>query len=779
MPEKITKYERGFIMTNWDKIVEGKELISVKKIRSKQYVVKKERRSALPELQEEGWEYFRDYKDKKWIGVRKEKSYDEIFEDKVWVLLAEMGFTHMNADRNFKMQYDYQNPDITQQIDIFASDEETILIVECKAAGEIRNGVFKKPIEAFYAQMDGLRKQANSKFPGRKVKFIWATSNYIMSNADLEKLKEWNITYFNDDTVNYYTELVKHLGTCARYQLLGNLFAKQEIRNMDNRVPAIQGKMGRYTYYSFSIEPERLLKIGYVLHRSEANKNMMPTYQRLIKKKRLREVQSFIEEGGYFPNSIIISIDTGGRRMKFDEAPKNFQLEGSISRLGILYLPKKYKIAYIIDGQHRLYGYSGTDFASKNTIPVVAFEDLDREEQVQLFMDINENQKAVPKALRETLNADLLWNSPEKTRQRQALSSKIAQMLGEEETSPLLGRVMIGEDEKSEKRCITVAALGDALKQSCFFDVYDKSNKIVKKGTFDFGDNQRNCDKLYPILEKSIAYVRENCLDEWNLGKDGILTINRGMQAVIRIIGDIINLLVNKESELINKTNDEIVEEIKFYLDPLCTFLNNIPREVREELRSFVGAGANKKYWRTFQKAIADSRDGFTPEGLKEYSRDEAKTFNRESQELLQATYLLIKGVVASELENKYGKDWLIKGLPITIYKKAKSEVEAKNYMLIRSGNELQQINSSPWEFVDLTSCAEIVTAGSHWADMFEEIFVRPGESKIAGGKKAKTEWMRKLDSINKNLSRPTYSVPKADYEFIKEVSDWLKGLNI
>ena len=54
---------------------------------------------------------------------------------------------------------------------------------------------------------------------------------------------------------------------------------------MEDKVPAIQGEMGGHKYYSFSIEPERLLKIGYVLHRNEANKNMMPTYQRLIKKK--------------------------------------------------------------------------------------------------------------------------------------------------------------------------------------------------------------------------------------------------------------------------------------------------------------------------------------------------------------------------------------------------------------------------------------------------------------------------------------------------------------
>ena len=39
-------------------------------------------------------------------------------------------------------------------------------------------------------------------------------------------------------------------------------------------------------------------------------------------------------------------------------------------------------------------------YASTNTVPVVAFVDLERTEQIKLFMDINENQKAVPKSLR-------------------------------------------------------------------------------------------------------------------------------------------------------------------------------------------------------------------------------------------------------------------------------------------------------------------------------------------------------------------------------------------
>lgn len=169
---------------------------------------------------------------------------NELFEDRVWCLFARLGFSYMNSDRYFEMSYDYQNPDLTQQIDVFAADDETVIIIECKAAETIKDGVFKKPLEAFHGQMDGLRHEALKRFPRAKVKFIWATHNYIIAPADQKRMQEWGIAHFSDAVINYYYELVKHLGTCARYQLLGNLFANQEIRNMEDKIPAIQGEMG-------------------------------------------------------------------------------------------------------------------------------------------------------------------------------------------------------------------------------------------------------------------------------------------------------------------------------------------------------------------------------------------------------------------------------------------------------------------------------------------------------------------------------------------------------
>lgn len=464
--------------TNWTQMVSGRELSTAKSLRKKTFITMKISSADLPAMVDQGWEKAKDYKNPKFVGISKEKPTNEQFEDIVWLLFANMGFTELNGSTDFRICYDFHDDSLSERVSVIAVDEETILVVNCHASEFAEEKSFADEINDFSKKISGIRKEVLKKYPGRKLKFIWASHNYITNRRDLALLDKAGIAYFNDSTIEYYNELAKHLGSCSRYQLLGNLFANQEIKNMDNRVPAIQGKMGGYTYYSFSIEPERLLKIGYVLHRSEANQNMMPTYQRIIKKKRLQDVRSFINAGGYFPNSIIISIDTNGRGLSFDQSA--MKIDGTISKIGILHIPKRYRSAYIIDGQHRLYGYSDSKYASSNTIPVVAFVDLDRTEQIKLFMDINENQKAVPKSLRVTLNADMLWESADLGEQRQALRSKIAQMLGEEPTSPLHARVVIGENESTPERCITVEAIQSALKKCNFFNAYGKKNVLRK-----------------------------------------------------------------------------------------------------------------------------------------------------------------------------------------------------------------------------------------------------------------------------------------------------------
>lgn len=764
--------------TDWGQIVFDKQLAAAKSNHKKIFVSEKIPVSELPEYIDAGWEKSKDYKSPKFVGVSKEKPICEQFEDRVWLLFASMGFDGLNEENGIQISYDFNNDDLKERIGVVAVDEETVLIVLCYASETMVERSFVAEINDFSSKIGGIRKEILKQYPGKKTKFIWASHNYIMNRRDLTLLDKKGIAYFSDTTIEYYFELAKHLGSCSRYQLLGSLFANQEIKNMDDRVPAIQGKMGGYTYYSFSIEPEKLLKIGYVLHRSEANKNMMPTYQRLIKKKCLQEVRSFINDGGYFPNSIIISIDTNGKGLSFDQSSS--KVDSTISKIGILHIPKRYRSAYIIDGQHRLYGYSDSLYAATNTIPVVAFVDLDRTEQIKLFMDINENQKAVPKSLRVTLNADMLWESPDLSEQRQALRSKIAQMLGEEATSPLNSRIVIGENESTPTRCITVEVLQAAFKKCRFFDSYGKKNALQKEGTFDCKDNQETCDLFYPFIEKCLLYIREACLEEWDKGDsdNGMLTMNRGIQAVVRVIDDVVNMLVEKG--MINpKTQalDDMFGLIQYYLKPLTDYINNLNAEQRKDLRGYFGGGADTRFWRAYQKAIADMRPDFTPEGLEEFWQNETKMYNEETVSMIQEIVTKVKLLISIRLNDYFGESWLIKGLPKNIYTRAKGEADEAIYIHITNTGE--EIDIPIWDYVTLPECKQIVLNGKNWSLFFEDTFVRPEEANLVGGKDVKTNWLLKVNSISSKLSKESYSVPVDEYTYVKSIYDWLMGILI
>lgn len=748
--------------TQWEKIISCEELTRVKRKRVKEFIVKKERKIALPELVEEGWVEYKTYKDDKFIGVKKEKKIDELFEDKIWVMLYSMGFKYMNSDRNFHMSYDPKSENLTQQIDVFAADDECVLVIECKASSSIRDGVFKKNIEAFNAQISGLRKEVNKYFPKRKVKFIWTTHNYKISKSDLEKLERGGIAFWDDSKVEYYCELVKHLGSAAKYQLLGNIFAKQTIKNMDNKIPAIRGKMGNHTYYSFSIEPEKLLKIGYVLHRSDANNDMMPTYQRIIKKSRLTSVRKFIDQDkGYFPNSIVINIDSK-RPLVFDRADK--QVDDTISTLGILHLPKEYKSAYIIDGQHRLYGYSDSQYSKTNSIPVVAFENLAKEEQIKLFMEINENQKAVSKNLRNTLNADTQWNSSKLKERRNALQLRVAQKLGEDCTSALYGRVIIGEDQSTPFRCVTIECIRSAINAGSFLSKYSNNNKLEKRGSFDLDDNDSTFMLLYSYIQSCLEYLKDNLYEEWQRCKNekGILVINNGIGGIIRAINSITEHLI-KNNE-INPLKDKplaMAENAQYYLDSIIRYYENISDEERDIIIKTYGGNAPIYACRCLEKAINNEHTEFEPEGLHKYWEDHSREYNNDSIMMIKEIEKSIKYILKREISNLPEHNWAT-AIPKPVYTQAKKSI-----------GEIQYYNGEEadfWDVITLKDCKSIIQYGRNWSTLFESHFTLNSQAKISGGKKAKTEWFTTIDKLQRNVGKSTFSVKKDEYHLLCEI---------
>lgn len=716
----------------------------------------------------DGWEIDKKFKTK--VRIKKLKPQDIRFEDEVWTTVAQLGFDYINKNRNFKIPYS-EDLSLTQQVDIVALDKETILIIECKATeGEKKKGNFKEAIEAIGGKKEGiirnLRKvNTNAK---HKIKFIFATKNYVLSDQDKTRLENFGIIHFDEETIKYYQDLTNHLGFSAKYQLLGNLFDGQTIPELENKVPAIKGEMGSHTYFSFSIEPEKLLKMGYVLHRNKANINYMPTYQRLIKKGRLKEIQEFVDEGNFFPNSIIINVNTFGKKLNFDLATP--QCENAISRIGILHLPKTYRSAFIIDGQHRLYGYANSKYKAKNTIPVVAFVDLDKWEQVRLFTQINENQKSVSKSLRNDLDADLLWDSENPKERMKALKLNIAKNLSEDFDSPLYDRIQLGENPKTDIRCISTETIKLGLDRSNFFPVFSK-NAVVKDGSFYRGNNDDTYSVLYPFLLKSFEFLSNKLSDEWNKGEKngGFLAINAGVESFIRLFSDLIDHLVL--SGVINPKKDnseKIIMEMAFYLDPLIENLSKLSDEDKIIFKRSYGTSGKTKYWRKLQKIIQDSRSDFQPDGLDNYWKNEAMKFNTASIEMIRDIETYFKKEFKILLERFYGNTWFKKGVPPQVQ-------ESATLMALQKNREIEnpEEEKKPWDCLNIIDYRKIAVYGSNWRDIFESKYTEPNLGKKSGNKEDKTTWMVRLEKI-RNVNFHEYSVKEEEYDFLTYIHDWL-----
>ncbi len=691
-------------MSTWDLLIEGDQLEEVAKERANEFIEDRVDNAILETKLKEGWLIKKEYK--KTTIIKKPKPFCDVFENKVWSVFKGLGFKVMNLNNNFKLSYSDDNPNLTKQIDVIAIDDDVCLFVECKATETIdKSSSWKNEIESMQGYFQGITREIRKKYPNVKTKMIFATKNYVLGKQDLDRLADAKIAYFDNDTVDYYAQLVEHLGTAGRYQLLGMLFPKDEIKNLNMDVPAIRSKMGGLTYYTFNIEPEKLLKIAYILHRNNANHDNMPTYQRLIKKDRLLAIREFVNNGGYFPNSLIISLDVKESDLRFDFVDK--KCEDTKSKLGILKLPRRYQTAYVIDGQHRLYGYSESKYAGNNSIPVVAFVNLAKEKQLELFMEINQNQKAVPLALRNTLSIDLLWKSDKAAERRTALVLSLAIKLGEDKKSPLYNRVITGENTSTDIRVVTIEYLKKALLSTGFFNEYKKnSDTIIKPGYFDKNNNDETSALLYPFLIKCLSFVETYCSEEWNKNSKGYLTINNTIYALIRIFGVIVDLVMTKKNQTIVTDVDQLFKDCENYLLLLCEAINDLAPEEIEKIKKAKGEAAKPISAFAIMYAMNQKDESFINDEMQRYFDDNYADYSSDVYYKLKTLFAYFLDKAKDQITSQ--PNWFTEVLSSKLM-----EEIAKQEAVDALHNAKKD---DRWDYIDMRRLLDIATTGVNWS---------------------------------------------------------------
>lgn len=721
----------------------------------------KARKSKYAEEKAVKHNHVQEYLDEKWEKIGKKnkltqrmgrpESPEDQFEDRLWCLFANMGYTRLNKNRDWKLPFG-KGPEETKQIDVFAVNDETIVFVECKHTETRKTSSLKTELESYQNNIQGLITCAKELFPDaeRKTKFVLATDHYVLSDNDKNRVQNLNGAYLSEVNIDYFEKLYENIGTAAKYQFAGYLFEGNSIPALPNKVPAIRASMGGLKYYSFSIEPETLLKMSYVYHKNKANSEQMESYQRLVKGSRLKDIRHFInEEKGFFPNSIIINI-TSERPLQFDLSGKN---DGDAdTKLGILHLPAKYKSAQIIDGQHRLLGYAGTEYANTHTIPVVAFENLNADMQIRLFMQINQNQKPVDKTLRNTLNAKIYGESDLLEDRIRGMRLRIAEDLANDNASCLKGFVSSGVDEGK----ITSNAIDMALNSEVFLGRIRK-NVILRQGVFFKGDEEKAYRNFKSFILKCVDLVVTNVSEVQQPGHDGYILTNRGIYGYLRCLGDILTHLQN-EGESLDRV-DDIIDKVSPFLEPLFTFFNTKIKDADEEtinsLKTMYGGGGDARYMRTFEKVIHEQIDEFNPEGLEEYWEKFSKERVDEAKSIIEDLNNTIRLDIVDSLEGKFGENWFTKGIPLGTKKNI-------NNRLTEYNDRFPDHPSDQKGMICFDDYVDIIL--NNW-DLFKEQYA---DKEVKGERRDKLEWIEKLATIKKDLDLKPF-IDKSNLDFIKK----------
>lgn len=733
----------------------------------------------VDDMIKDGWE-IKETK-KTVVRIRRKKSVSRQFEHEVWCQFYDLGFRCLNIDNQLHLKWGEGEHD-HKQLDVVAVGDEAIFVVECKAADELKTAPsFKDEAETLRLRKQGVINTLREIYgKDKKVKFIFATKNYNFggNSTDLERFKELKVYVYDDKTQKYIDKLIRNYKDSALYQFLGLMFREEEINKNKIEIPAIEGDMGRHKYYMFSIEPTKLLKMGFVLHRTAANDFDLPTYQRLLVPKKIKDITKFVEEGGYFPNSIIININqTKKHKIDFQADAK---LDGNKSRLGILRIPNVYGMAYIIDGQHRVYGYAGSKRKDTNTVPVVAFVGMTPEEQLKIFMEINQNQKAVSKDLRLDLEEDLLWNSDSLASRLRALRSSIIKVLANKKESPLYNMITVGEDTANlsftsfdnafTKSTLLPKASGSKFKEeSVAYAMYDTTEQDHEKAMSD------SKNRITDFVIRCYSYIKDEYPEIYEKDNKYIMSI-RGVVPFICLISDLRNSLIDKNHLKNTSSSIECADAITKYLKALINGLKNLSIEEKDKILGIQGKMAETIWLRMFQDLINKEFPEYNPPKLIEWRETQDKELQEKGRKLGQKIVTEIRRIVISNLKDLFGKHWdlEINTIKNACAKRANDQM-AKHH---KEGVDFEEI-----EWTDMIDMSELKTIIERfWSRekednpsyrTFENLFSYDiGEG--FNTKAEKTKWLSVLSSYKDLWSSDTKGLNKSQIEKLEAIYNFI-----
>lgn len=706
-------------------------------------------KALVPEYLPEGWEVARELKTR--TRLRRPWPHEERLENRAWYLFYLLGYPEMSSGRSFKVRIERKGAKpLTKQVDVLAKDHETALVAECKSSSQVARRSLQKDIEEFSSLKGPIADAINQHYgddPKLKIVWLFVTNNIVWSNPDRERAAGANIRIITERELRYYLQIADHLRSAARYQFLAEFLKNQRIPGMDDvRVPAVRGKLGGRKFYSFVSTPRQMLKIAFVNHRSLNDPDGAPTYQRLVSRSRLKQISRFLEAGGYFPTNILVNFP---EKCRFEGIAKD---EDTNVTFGHLYLPSCYRSAWIIDGQHRLYGYAPlSDAELDQNIMVVAFEQMDETEEANLFVTINHEQKSVPKNLLDDLEGELKWGSKRPSERVGAISARLITLLNSDIGEPLYGRVTQQGIPATELTCLTVPEVKRGLKRSGLVGSAVMRGKEFQPGPLCDTTDQLTLDRARSVLNGYFSQIADANPGLWELGRQGLVCTNIAMQAYLQLLGSLIaHMRAEKKLDPRHLEPLQLVAEIGQYLQPVLDWLARAnPTTMSENFKVPFGSGGPPEYYFRLCRLVNARDPKFAPPDFPEWLEAQSEQRVEEADQQIKELNILIQKSIFDRFKEMYGLDG------DAYWHKGVFDKEIRTRAYKKSLDSADEDRLPLENYLEFIEYKKIVENREHWR-VFRPVFniPEPGEKGLSKNLK----WMERINELRRIQAHPTES---------------------
>lgn len=614
--------------------------------------------------------------------LRKEKMEWVIFEEEMKSFLNALGFSNVGAD------------DLGgYRIDAYGGFRDTFLVIDCTIAEEPGFRNLRNKILGMNGKKSDLKRAIRSNF-GKKykdVKFLIATRRIDLSEKNEELAHRKRIKLWSERHFEMYKSLFKQVGPHVRYWILKELGARQQKihdgrkRNFEVKAFEVSGDGGDI-YYFFLMDAGTLTELGYVSRLLPGARN---AYQRALYQKKITSIAKFIEDDRTFQNNVIVSLE---RIRGFVKARK---LTSDI-RIGELKIPKIYASAWVIDGQHRIYGFkkaSAENLVRK--IPVAAFVNLKPRKQADMYVTINRTQKPV--------EANDLWRLFPQTNPRsyEAWAPSIVQNLNKK--GVFRDKIYIpGISYKKKKSYkIDLFSFCEGVENTKLWNyLIGPERSILSSENFEH-TVKRACKVLnnyFKLIYKVGAKVNEN----WN--KEFFFT-NNGLNVMLVIFGDIVSYPDIQKIPNPKEVENMLKEPLQDYCKANVTRIN----ELFDETFSYSG---RNRIAAVIGEVVARHHPGFGGGKVEKLRETPEFVILGELEEGLR------RCIVRNLL--RLSRNWWKERVPNDVRKNAekRKEREEKPWPAI-DVNLISWINSSEY--------SKIILRGDNWEEVFKNIFKDEG----------------------------------------------------